>query len=288
MEQRETSVVRRRRLRVELRRIREESGRTQKAVAEALGWSTHKVIRIETGAVNVSTSDLMALLHFYGITDSTVTEELLAVTRTRVAGWWDEYRSYFSQQFLNFLGYEDSAICIRQYMGDLVPGLLQTEEYARAVVSDYQPDGEQTDRETMVRMRRQQLFDRPHGPEFQYVLDEVVVHRWMGGREAMLRQLARLKELAQHPRVSIRIVPFSEGMYPGMQVSSFTIVELPSEDGVVTLVEDPHRDVIVDDPETSSNYISKFSKLQQIACPEGEVDKIIDPVIERMRLGTTV
>src|ERR687887_268850 len=103
MGQRETSVVRQRRLRTELRRIREESGRTQKVVAEALGWSTSKVIRIETGAVIVSTSDVMALLHYYRINDPDLAEDLLAATRVRDEGWWDEYRGYYRQQFVNFL-----------------------------------------------------------------------------------------------------------------------------------------------------------------------------------------
>src|SRR2546429_1374163 len=127
MGQRETSVVRMRRLRAELRRIREESGLTQKAVAEALGWSTSKVVRIETGAVKISTSDLMALVHYYRITDPQFTEDMLAVTRIKEKGWWDEYRDYAPQQFLDFLGYEDSAASIRIYMATVVPGLLQTE-----------------------------------------------------------------------------------------------------------------------------------------------------------------
>jgi transcriptional regulator with XRE-family HTH domain len=286
MGQRETSVVRQRRLRAELRRLRDQAGRTQKVVAEALGWSTSKVIRIETGAVNVSTSDVMALLHYYGITDTELSEVLLNITRARDEGWWDEYRSYYNQQFLNFLGYEDSAKRIRQYMGQVVPGLLQTEEYARALVADYQPDQEEIDRTTRIRMRRQELMDRPRCPELLFVLDEAVIHRWVGGRDVMMRQLVRLKDLARHPHVSIRIVPFTTGMYAGMQGSSFTISEFPSHDYVVTL-EDPHRDVILNDPESSSAYIETFLAVQQLAS-EGEVDKIIDPVIDKMCLGAMV
>jgi transcriptional regulator with XRE-family HTH domain len=288
MEQRETSVVQQRRLRVELRRIREEFGRTQRSVAEALGWSTSKVIRIETGAVNVSTSDVMALLHYYGINNPDVVEDLLAVTRARVSGWWDEYRSYFSQQFLNVLGYEDSATRIRQYMGLIVPALLQTEGYARALIADYDQDEEWVDRGTRIRMRRQELLDRPNCPELLFVLDEAVIRRWVGGPEVMLRQLVRLKDLARHPQVSLQVVPFTKGMYAGMRGASFTIFELPADDDVITLVERPHRDVIVDDLEASNNYIRKFSKLQTIACSQGDVDEIIDSVINKMRLGTTV
>ncbi len=288
MGQSETSVVRQRRLRAELRRIRDDLGRTQKTVAEALGWSTSKVIRIETGAVNVSTSDVMALLHYYGIKDPNVADDLLAATRTRVEGWWDEYRGTVRQQFLNFLGYEDSATRIRQYMDQVVPGLLQTEEYARALIGDYfEQDPEQIDFWTRIRLRRQELLDLSCCPELLFVLDEAVLHRWVGGPEVMREQLARLKDVAQHPRISIRIVPFTEGMYAGLQGSSFTIFEFPSDDYVVTL-EDPHRDVILNDPDTSSHYIEKFLAVQRIACLEEEVNKIIDLVIDRMRLGAMV
>lgn len=281
MAQRETFVVRQRRLRTELRRFRETSGRTQRAVAEALGWSTSKLIRIETGAVNVATSDVMALLHYYGISDPDVAADLVAATRSRNKDWWAEYRSVFSQQFLNFLGYEDSATRIRAYMTLVVPGLLQTEEYAAALLAGYQPD--HPDLGLHIRMRRQELLDRPDCPELLFILDEAVIHRWLGGPEVMTRQLVRLKELVRRPRISLRIVPFMAGMYAGMDGSSFTIFEFPADDDVVTLVEEPHRDVIVDDLEISNNYIRKFSELQQVACPEGEVDKIIDSMIDRIR-----
>lgn len=287
MVKRETSVVRQRRLRTELRRIREESGRTQKAVAEALGWSTSKVVRIETGAVAVSTSDVMALLHYYEIKDPDVAEDLVAASRARDENWWDEFRSSYNQQFVNFLGYEDSATRIQQYMGLMVPGLLQTEEYARAVFIDYHPDREWVDRSVRIRMRRQELFDRPNCPEVVFILDEAVVHRWIGGPEVMQRQLHRLKDASRHPRISLRFVPFTVGMYAGMQGSSFTIFELPSSDPVV-IVEDPHRDMNLDVQETG-NYIETFLLLQQIACPEGgEVEKIIGSVIDKMRLDAKV
>jgi transcriptional regulator with XRE-family HTH domain len=288
MGQRETSVVRQRRLRAELRRIREESGRTQKTVAEDLGWSTSKVIRLERGTVNVSTSDVMAMLYYYGIEHSEVADDLLAVTRTRVEGWWQEYREVTHQQFRNFLGYEDSATRIRQYMRVVVPGLLQTEEYARVMFGEYfEQDQQQVDLWTLIRMRRQELLDLSRCPDLLFVLDEAVIHRWVGGPEVMREQLTRLKELARHPRISIRIVPFSKGMYRGMQGSNFTIFEFPSQDSVVTL-EDPHRDVILDDPETSNHYVERFLAVARIACLEWEVDKIVDTVIDRMRLGVMI
>ncbi len=285
MVQRETSVVRQHRLRAELRRIREKSGRTQKVVAEALGWSTSKVIRIEKGSVNVSTSDVMALLHYYRIDDPFVADDLLAAARARDEGWWDGYRPFCSQQFVNFLGYEDSATRIRQYMGLVVPGLLQTEEYARALVDDGHKDREEIEREIRIRMRRQELLDRPNCPALQYVIDEACLHRWVGGPDAMRRQLNALKEATLHPSVSIRIVPFTVGVYAGMQGSSFTIFDVPSLAPVI-IIEDPEHDVNLDGQDVSK-YVETFGALQHVA-QEGDVDDIIGSIIEKMRLGANV
>jgi nucleoside phosphorylase/transcriptional regulator with XRE-family HTH domain len=289
MGQRETSAVRQRRLRTELRRIREAAGHTQKTVAEALGWSTSKLIRIETGAVQISTSDLMAMLHFYRITDPESEAAMLAVTRVKESGWWDEYRGFVPQQFLTFLGYEDSAVYIRNYMTLVVPGLLQTAEYSRALIADFLKDHDQDllDRGTQLRLRRQELFGRPNCPGLHFVLDEAVLHRWMGGPDVMLRQLTRLKELAHHPAVHLQVVPFTAGMYAGMQGTSFTIFGFSLQDGVVVL-EDPGRDQILDDPEMLSSYLRTFDQLKDTACPEDELDTIIDPVIDRLRRGAIV
>jgi hypothetical protein len=169
----------------------------------------------------------------------------------------------------------------------VVPGLLQTQQYATALLVDYEPE-RHPDLGLHIRMRRQELLARQNCPELVFILDEAVLHRWVGGPAVMSQQLLRLKDLARHPRISLRIVPFTAGMYVGMQGSSFTIFEFPSDDDVVTLVEEPQRDAIVDDSDTSDNYIRKFSKLQHVACPEGEVDKIIDSMVDRMtRLTTT-
>lgn len=288
MGQRETSVVRMRRLRAELRRIRVESGLTQKAVAGALGWSTSKVIRIEAGA-RISTSDLMALLHYYRITDPGRAEDMLAVTRIKDEGWWDEYRDFAPQQFLDFLGYEYSATCIRTYMTLVVPGLLQTEEYTRALVVDFHQldsDPEWIDRGVRMRLRRQELFGRPNCPDLRFVLDEAVIHRWMGGSDVMIRQLTRLKEVSQHPAVDLRVVPFAAGMYQGMQGSSFTVFEFPGPDGVV-FIEQPNGDQFFDDPKVFGDYLEAFSEIQEAASSESEIDLIIDPVIDRLRRGTS-
>ena len=290
MAQGTTPIVQQRRLRAELRRAREDAGHTQKQVADELGWSLSKVIRLETGATAVSTSDAMALIHFYKITDQERVEDLLAVTRARARSWWDEYSEAYEQRFLNFLAYEDSASRLRQFVGLGVPGLLQTSGYARGVFEAYMNEEAEVQRGLKIRMRRQQLLERADGTpdetRFDFMLDEAVLHRLVGGDEVMIEQLTRLKELneAGNPSISIRIVPFTAGVNPGMK-GSFTILEFPSEDeDFVVNIEEPNTDVLIrDNPETASNYVEAFLELQDIALSRAASTELIDSVIHAMR-----
>ncbi|MBA8927768.1 transcriptional regulator with XRE-family HTH domain [Kutzneria viridogrisea] len=275
-------MVQQRRLRAELRRARDEAGRTQKDVATALGWSTSKVIRIETGAVAVSTSDVMALLHYYGINDERA-DTLLAVTRAKEEAWWDSYRTVFGQQFLNLLAYEDSSSCIRQFQSLVVPGLLQTPDYARAVITAYGVEPATAEMGIKVRLRRQELLTSDRCPQILVVLDENAIHRRVGGPAVMRDQLRRLKELGEHPRISIQVLPFSSGVLPAMK-ASFTIFEFPEdEDEHVVNLEDPHNWALIrDDAEITSRYLESFDVLQEAARPAAELGAALDPLIESL------
>ncbi len=282
-----TRVMHQRRLRAELRRIREDAGCTQKSVAEAMGWSTSKVIRMETGKLNASTSDVMALLLFYGITNPEVTEELLAITRTREAMWWDEYRDFFSKQFMHFLDYENSASHIRHYVGFVVPGLLQIEDYARAVISgNTEADG--IERGVQVRMRRQELLENQSGPKASFIIDESALHRWIGGPHVLMRQLVRLKEASEQSNISIRVMPYSVGMHPALMRRSFMIFEFQSHDEEpIVNIEDPQRDELIQvDKETNSIFVETFHALENIAADETESCKIISSALDSVRIST--
>jgi transcriptional regulator with XRE-family HTH domain len=276
-------VVQLRRLRGELRRARESAGITQKQVAKDLGWSLSKVIRIETGAADISTSVVMALLHYYQITDTELADELLAITRTKEeTRWWDEYRETSSPRFIDFLTYEDSAARIRQFQWLTVPGLLQTEAYARALFS-VRLDAGPTERALRVRMTRQKLLERPDGAEMLFILDEAVVHRLVGGPEVMREQLAHLKELNARPRISIQIVPFSAGASVGMS-GSFTIFDLTmaTDDNLdyVVNVEEPNGDVLIRERlETTSSYVETFYEIRETALTKEESNTLLDAVV---------
>jgi transcriptional regulator with XRE-family HTH domain len=280
-------VMQQRRLRAELRGLRESAGYTQKAAADGLDWSTSKIIRIESGAVHISSSDLRAMLHFYGITDLTKTAELLSITRSKDERWWDAYRSVYRQEFRDFIAYEDSATRIRQYLSFVVPGLLQTEDYMRAVFQGTKSDKKWIERAVEVRTRRQQVLAPERKKTAAFIIDEAALQRWIGGPEVTRRQLEHLREMAKQPNIGIRIVPFTVGMHAGLR-ASFTILEFsPDDEEAVVNVESPYRDALIkDDFENAKVHLESFSSLEEVATPEEGFDKALDEVIDRMRLDT--
>ena len=222
-------VVQRRRLRIELRKARQDAEQTQEQVAAAMDWSLSKVIRIEAGNVGISTNDLKALLRHYKILDPVRTEELVALARAaRERSWWSQYRDAATPQLLQLIGYESAATVRRNFEPLLVPGLLQTEEYAAALIKALDDRIPAARLETLVeiRLRRQELADRANPPLLFFILDEAVVRRLVGGKGVMRRQVRRLIEMTEKPNVTIEVVPFSAGAHPGLK-GSFVILEFP-------------------------------------------------------------
>ncbi|MFC4857226.1 helix-turn-helix domain-containing protein [Actinophytocola glycyrrhizae] len=282
MAQVETPITQQRRLRAELKRAREQSGMTQKDVAVLLDWSPSKVIRIETGAAIISTSDLQALLPHYGITDRKRIDELVEVARaSRKQAWWDEYRGVYDQQFLTFLGYEASTIRLRSYQALLIPGLLQTSAYTNAILRAYTDDEEAIVRGAQVRGKRQHVLEPGKGPEMFFVLDEAALHRWVGGSEVMREQLLWLEELNKRPNIQIQVVPFTVGAHPGMR-GAFTIFEFPFEDeDFALLLEHPDGDVLIQNkPDIASTYVETFFDLEAIATPKGDLSAVLRPILD--------
>jgi transcriptional regulator with XRE-family HTH domain len=290
MAQLESPVIQQRRLRAELRRAREQAGQTQREVADALDWSPSKLIRIEAGANVISTTDLMALLQHYGVTDRKRVNELVNVARaSRKQAWWDQYRAYYPQQFLTFLGYEASAMRLRTYQALVIPGLLQTRDYSLALMQSTSSDREAISRGVEVRLKRQDLLDAEPGPEMFFVLDEAVIHRLVGGPDVMRRQLLRLEELDKRPNINIQVLPFAAGAHPGMR-GAFTVFEFPyEEEDYAVLLEHAHRDVLVqNDPEQTSTYVETFFELEALATPKGELRKITRQVIDQLPGGDPI
>jgi transcriptional regulator with XRE-family HTH domain len=286
MEASETTspVVQRRRLRVDLRRARIDAGYTQEQVAAAMDWSLSKLIRIENGAVNISTNDLKAILTHYGITDGERTAEFLALSRgARERSWWSSYRDVASPRLIQLIEYEAASIVTRNFQPLLVPGLLQTEEYARNVLKGLNPQYSEEHVESLVevRMRRQELLGRSDTPKLFFILDQAVVEREVGGKAGMRRQLSQMIDLAGMRDLTIEVVPFGAGAHPGL-LGPFQIYEfLDTADDDALWLEGPTGDLLSrDNPEEITSFREKFEQLRKISLGEESVNFLREKVKE--------
>ena len=264
---------------------------TQEQVAAAMEWSLSKLIRIEGGGVSISVSDLKSLLTLYQIADEGHVEELVALARAaRQRSWFTAFRDITSPQYVTFVGYEAAASIIRQFEPTLIPGQLQTEEYARAVTLEYAAD--RVDKLVEIRIRRQELLEEPRRLFF-FILDEAVIRRQVGAPTnpgIMRRQLRKLIELARQANITIEIVPFSAGVHPGMK-GPFTVLEFPGDDEDVLYLENarggasnPSALLTGEDPQILSHR-EAFERLREQSLGPKESIELIGRVAEGMTLG---
>jgi transcriptional regulator with XRE-family HTH domain len=263
-------LVQRRRLRTELRRARIGADLTQEQVAKAMDWHPSKIIRIETGAVGISTNDLRALLGLYKIHDSERTDELIEIARaSRQSSWSSKYRGRISSQFLQYIEYEEAASVLRTYEPLVVPGLLQTEEYADTIIRKHADAGTPADliqTRMEIRLTRQHLLEQPSPPTSIFVLDQAAVQRLVGERNIARGQLDRLINLATRPNITIEVVPFSAGLHRGM-LEAFLILEFSEPEDSDVLFVETSRDLIVSHDEAGeiSGYLEVFNQLRSIS-----------------------
>jgi transcriptional regulator with XRE-family HTH domain len=277
-------MVQRRRLRTELRQARNQAGLTQRDVALAMDWSPSKLIRIESGAVSISKNDLQALLRHYGVEDRDRVESLVEMARASRTPSWSSYKDIVGPGFITMLGYESSASLIRQFEPGLVPGLLQTEEYARDVLKRaYLKSDAEAEKLWNLREQRQGLHDRRDPPEMFFVMDEAVVRRLVGGPRVMRRQLERLRDLADRPHITILIIPFSKGAHLGL-TGPFVVLEFPeATDPDLVYLENARGDSVYrDEPDESARYLEMFWSLEGIALDPDASRILLDKIIAEL------
>jgi transcriptional regulator with XRE-family HTH domain len=269
-------VTMRRKLRGELKRLRTAHGLTQRQVAEKLDWSQSKIIRIENGAVAIGVTDLRALLQLYQVEDEATAAELEAMARGSKQLPFASYRDVYTAETLRFFGYVQSASIVRQFEPLLIPGLLQTEEYARAWLGSQDVDPKRIDRIWEAREERQDLLDRPDSPELFFIVDEAAVRRPMGGESVMKRQLERLVERNSQPRVTVQVIPFEVGAHNGLR-GPFVHLEFPGiDDPDVLYLESTLGDTIFrDDPEITGEYLADFLGLETRAAQPRDLGRVL-------------
>ena len=212
-------TARQRRLMAELIRLREGSGLSRAQVAERVGATDSTLWRYETGATRPKPGDVAILLDVYGIHGAEREELIEMAKHARKRGWWHRHRQSLKPGFDSYIGLEAAASVVRTFQTLVVPGILQTEGYARAIIEQTAitsvPD--QVDEKVLVRLSRQELLTREDDPlQVVAVLDEAVLHRQVGGPEVMSEQIRHLLELTRRPNVTIRVVPFTQGAHAGM------------------------------------------------------------------------
>ena len=203
-------TVRRRRLASELREIRESKGKSGDAVAAALKWSPSKISRYERARTGLQPREVERLLDYYEITGPRRTLLLALAKDAAQKGWWEEFADRLSPEYQEFIGLEHEASSIATWQVDVVPGLLQTQAYARHIISGYsrvEPIAPgMVERLVRVRMRRQQVLNREPEPQLSVVLDESVLKRRIGNESVVYEQLQRLVQEADRPNLTLRIL----------------------------------------------------------------------------------
>ncbi|MDX6247272.1 MAG: hypothetical protein QOF10_632 [Kribbellaceae bacterium] len=269
-----------------LRRMR-EAARISRADA---GWqiraSESKVSRMELGRVGFKERDVSDLLDLYGLQDEQERSRLMELARAaNNPGWWSRYGDVMPSWFANYVGLEVAAKLIRTYEVLFVPGLLQTETYARAVVQlgkAYLPPDE-IDQRVALRVTRQQILTRADPVRLWVVIDEAVLRRPIGGREAMCEQIEHLLKVSQLPNITLQVMPFSSVGYPGAG-GAFTIMRFPEGDlPDVVYIEHAASALYLDKLEDLDEYAAIMDALTIAAAPVNETPARLTEALERMR-----
>ncbi|OAH13406.1 helix-turn-helix domain-containing protein [Streptomyces jeddahensis] len=238
-------TARRRRLSIELKKLREKNALTCAQVGEALDWSGSKVNRMETGSGRVQPSDVEALCRFYG-TSAELREFLKSLARqAKTRGWWQVHGSGVPEWFNIYIGLEQDASTFRQYQCELLPGLMQTAAYARELhTTGAHMSAEDIDRAVRVRLERQDMLTRPDAPDAWFIVNEGALRNVIGGHALMREQLEQVLASAELPSVTLQVLPFDSGTYPA--TGSFTMLGFPDP-------EDP--DIVYRDGITDATYL---------------------------------
>ena len=270
-------TLRGRRLAMELQRRREATGMSREEVSRQLEWSTSTLFRIETGRNRPQPGNVRALLELYGVTGPE-RDGLIQLTRdARKPGWWHSFRDVLPNPYEVYIGLEAGAASIRNFEPVVVPGLLQTADYAREIFRNgpRELDRDDVERRAEVRLARQEVLTREDRPRLWAVIDEAVIHRVVGGTSVMRGQLRHLADSAQQGKTTIQVVPYSAGAHAGT-IGSFVILDFEeSTDPAVVYVETLAGDIYLEERSDVNRYTLAFDRLRAASLhPDDSVQMI--------------
>ncbi|MEU2261227.1 helix-turn-helix transcriptional regulator [Streptomyces sp. NPDC019645] len=256
-------TVRRRRLGQELRRLRELKGMTAEEVADRLLVSQSKISRLENGRRSISQRDVRDLCGVYEVEDHRVVDSLMQMAKdSRQQGWWHAFGDI---PYSVYIGLETDAASLRVYESLIVPGLLQTRDYAHAVIEGMWPEATQSeiDKRIQIRLKRQDRLTDPDNPlRFWAVIDEALLRRVVGNEQIMADQLDHLAQLSQQPHVTLQVLPYAVGAHPGMY-GKFAILEFQDAmDASVVYLEGVTSDLYLEKPNDVQSYTVMYEHLR--------------------------
>jgi Domain of unknown function (DUF5753)/Helix-turn-helix domain len=256
----------------QLQALREKAGMSYDQAAEAIYSSEWTIRRMERAEGGLKPLTVKSLLQAYGITDPGEIDAFLGLARdASKAGWWHSYDDVLPSWFRIAIGLEESASLIRAYEPQVVPGLLQTEDYIRAITAASFPAATEdfTERAVALRLTRQHLLSRPEPPGYWIVLDETVLRRPVGGRKTMRGQLEHLTALTERPNVTIQVIPFAAGWHPALY-GMFNIFRFPPEQlPDIVYTEALTGAYYLNKPDESARYTEALDRMcAQAASPE--------------------
>ena len=275
-------TVRRMLVGARLRRLRTELGLTREEAAQAIRASEWKIHRLENGQVGFKDRDIIDLLARYQVTDPAEVADFLTLTReANTPGWWQHYGDVLPSWFRTYVDLEQAATLIRTYEGQFVPGLLQTDDYMRAVVrgAHLEESGEEVGRRVRLRMARQILLTRQGAPRLWAVVDEAALRRPVGGKEVMRGQLERLIEATKLPNVTLQILPFAVGAHAAMG-SAFSILrfadrELPD----IVYLEHLTSALYLNKPDEVDQYLHVMESICVRAAAPDQTVELLDQIL---------
>ena len=269
----------------QLRRLRTEAGLSREQAGEAIRASEWKIHRLENGQVGFKERDIIDLLGLYGVTDPTEIAEFVALAReANSPGWWQHYGDVLPRWFRTYVDLESAATLIRSYEGQFIPGLLQTDDYMRAVVQGAHLDesAEEVGRRVRLRMARQIVLTREQPPRLWAVVDEAALRRPVGGPEVMRGQLERLIEATKLPNVTLQVLPFDAGAHPAM-VGSFSVLRFPEEElPDMVYLEHLTSALYLNKPEEVDHYLHVMESICVRAAPPDQTVALLDKILKEL------
>jgi transcriptional regulator with XRE-family HTH domain len=270
-------TVRRKRLGIELRRLRERAELTCEDVGQRLECSGTRISRMETGRISVRPGDVRELLEVYGVTGAEADSLVQLAREARRKGWWHTYGRVLPSWFEAYIGLESEAVRLRDFQPLVMPGLLQTEDYARAVLraAPHAGSSAEIDRQVALRMERQAILGQAIPPDLWVVLSESVLRVQVGGPAVLRVQLMRLAEVAERPNVTLQVLPFTTAAHV-QPISPFTMLEFTDDaDPTVVYLEHLTGSLLLENEDEVRRYRVVFDHLRAEALGTGQTADLI-------------